>query len=50
VIWPREKTTWTAGAILLAADALTQHTAAANLFLQSALVPGSNELSLTTEH
>ncbi len=50
VIWPREKTTWTAGAILLAADALTQHTAAANLFLQSALAPGSKELSLTTEH
>lgn len=37
VIWPREKTTWTCGAILLAADALTQHTAAANLFLDSGL-------------
>lgn len=32
VIWPREKTTWTAGAILLAADALTEYTAAARLF------------------
>ena len=34
VIWPLEKTTWTAGVILLAADALIQHTAAANLFVQ----------------
>jgi len=37
VIWPKEKTTWTCGAILLAADALTQHTGAANLFLASEL-------------
>jgi hypothetical protein len=54
VIWPREKTTWTAGAILLAADALTQHTAAANLFLQSALATHSETQQLTehfiTEH
>lgn len=34
VIWPREKTTWTAGAILLAADALIEHTGAARLFTQ----------------
>ncbi len=32
VIWPHEKTTWTAGVVLLAADALTQHSRAANLF------------------
>jgi len=32
VIWPREKTTWTAGVILLAADALTEHSAASTLF------------------
>ncbi len=32
VIWPKEKTTWTAGVVLLAADALTQHSRAANLF------------------
>ena len=50
VIWPREKTTWTAGAILLAADALTRHTAAANLFLQSGLASTPDELPLTTEH
>ncbi|WP_422136860.1 MULTISPECIES: prenyltransferase/squalene oxidase repeat-containing protein [unclassified Endozoicomonas] len=37
VIWPQEKTTWTAGAILLAADALTEHTAASRLFLESSL-------------
>jgi hypothetical protein len=43
VIWPREKTSWTAGAILLAADALTEHTGAANLFLASALAPAESE-------
>ena len=32
VLWPDEKPTWTAGAILLAADALTEHTTAAKLF------------------
>jgi hypothetical protein len=32
ILWPDEKPTWTAGAILLAADALTGHTAAADLF------------------
>ncbi len=30
--WPHEKTTWTAAAVLLAADALTAHTAASGLF------------------
>ncbi len=35
VLWPLEKTTWTAAAVLLAADALTGHTPAANLFTQS---------------
>lgn len=37
-IWPEEKTTWTSGAILLAADALTEHTAAAKLFTQSTVL------------
>jgi hypothetical protein len=32
LLWPDEKPTWTAGAILLAADALTSHTAASGLF------------------
>ena len=32
LLWPEEKPTWTAGAILLAADALTEHTAASKLF------------------
>lgn len=32
LLWPDEKPTWTAGAILMAADALTGHTAAAGLF------------------
>jgi hypothetical protein len=34
--WPGEKTTWTAGAILLAYDALYNHTPAADLFLTPA--------------
>jgi hypothetical protein len=32
VLWPDERPTWTAGAVLLAADALTRHTAASRLF------------------
>lgn len=32
LLWPDEKPTWTAAAILLAADALTGHTAASKLF------------------
>ncbi len=32
LLWPDERPTWTAGAILLAADALTEHTAASGLF------------------
>lgn len=43
IIWPDEKTTWTAGAILLAADAITEHTPAAKLFLE-------NNLLLADEH
>lgn len=32
LLWPDEKPTWTAGAILLAADALAEYTAASGLF------------------
>lgn len=32
VIWPAEKPTWTAAAVLMAADALTRHTSAWHLF------------------
>ncbi|MCL6416516.1 hypothetical protein MIB92_12725 [Aestuariirhabdus sp. Z084] len=42
-IWPEEKTTWTAGAILLAADALTEHTAASRLFLSANLLPAPQD-------
>jgi hypothetical protein len=49
VIWPREKTTWTAGAILLAADAITEHTGAATLFLASALDKVDQSLHANTE-
>jgi hypothetical protein len=38
VLWPEERPTWTAGAILLAADALTGHTAASRLFTAVDLV------------
>lgn len=34
LLWPDEKPTWTAGAILLAADALTAHTPASRLFVE----------------
>ena len=32
VLWPLEKPTWTSGAVLLAADALSQYTRASRLF------------------
>jgi hypothetical protein len=38
LLWPDERPTWTAGAILLAADALTEHTAASQLFTRVSLV------------
>ena len=34
ILWPLEQPTWTSGAVLLAADALSQHTAAWHLFTQ----------------
>lgn len=45
VMWPEERPTWTAGAVLLALDALTGHTAAADFFLtdQSANAPQHTE-------
>ena len=38
LLWPDEKPTWTAGAILLAADALTEHTGASQLFCKVQLL------------
>jgi hypothetical protein len=38
LLWPEEKPTWTAGAILLAADALTEHTGASRLFTEVSLI------------
>ncbi len=32
ILWPEERPTWTAGAVILAADALTGHTPASQLF------------------
>lgn len=45
VLWPDERPTWTAGAVLLAADALTQHTAAARLFTHVELLDGQASLA-----
>ena len=44
LLWPDEKPTWTAGAILLAADALTEHTAASKLF-QQVVILGDDEVA-----
>jgi len=44
-IWPEEKTTWTAGAILLAADALTDHTDASRLFKTCASLDASDDVA-----
>jgi hypothetical protein len=45
LLWPDEKPTWTAGAIMLAADALTGHTAAAELFCSVRLLGQSQAQS-----
>lgn len=45
LLWPEERPTWTAAAILLAADALTEHTAAHHLFTQVRLLEAPNESS-----
>ena len=39
LLWPNEKPTWTAGAVLLAADALSRRTPAARLFQENAAAP-----------
>lgn len=48
IVWPEEKTTWTAAAILLAADAITEHTPAARLFLQNNLLDASQDVELAS--
>lgn len=37
-LWPEERPTWTVAAVLLAADALSNHTAAAKLFTQISIL------------
>ncbi|MFZ3208309.1 MAG: prenyltransferase/squalene oxidase repeat-containing protein [Geobacteraceae bacterium] len=49
-IWPEEKTTWTAGAILLAADALTEYTPAARLFTEVDLIHDPNSVMSHTDN
>ncbi len=46
LLWPDEKPTWTAGAILLAADALTEHTPASRLFTKVELLDYRPEESM----
>ena len=43
VLWPDEKPTWTAAAILLAADALTDHTSASHLFKEVRLLNAAQD-------
>lgn len=43
LLWPEEKPTWTAGAILLAADALTEHTPASRLLTEVRLLDTPQE-------
>lgn len=50
VIWPKEKTTWTAGAILLAVDALIEHTGAAQLFTSSSSVTQNTLVDIKGVH
>ena len=45
-LWPIEKPTWTAGAVLLAADALASRTAAAQLFSPDMKVASSKRVTL----
>ncbi len=45
ILWPEEKPTWTAAAMLLAADALTEHTPAAQLFTNVSLLDSALSLS-----
>ena len=44
LLWPDEKPTWTSGAILLAADALTNHTAASKLFVEVNVLESAEQL------
>lgn len=44
LLWPDEKPTWTAGAILLAADALTEYTKASHLFKEVRLLEPAESL------
>ncbi|MFT5033112.1 MAG: hypothetical protein ACI89D_000337 [Bermanella sp.] len=49
LMWPDEKPTWTAGAILLAADALSEYTAANHLFNRVELLESVVDVSVDAE-
>ncbi|MGI9292565.1 MAG: hypothetical protein ACR2PS_01165, partial [Pseudomonadales bacterium] len=49
IMWPEEKPTWTSAAILLAADALTEHTPAAKLFTSVSLLDSAESLDDPTQ-
>ena len=45
-LWPEEKPTWTAGAVLMAADALSNKTSAAHLFRGESMVTAGSSVNL----
>jgi hypothetical protein len=49
-VWPEEKTTWTLGAMLLAADALSGHTGASGLFTSVNLLSDPAQNSESIDH
>lgn len=49
IMWPDEKPTWTAGAIMLAADALTQYSAASQLFQDVSLLHALDDDTLEVD-
>tara|TARA_B100001094_G_C18099021_1_gene754657 strand:- start:250 stop:1326 length:1077 start_codon:yes stop_codon:yes gene_type:complete len=49
-LWPLEKPTWTAGAVLLAADALSNKTGAAHLFRNDVIMTSSPNGALANLH
>lgn len=46
-LWPEEKPTWTAGAVMLAADALSNRTSAAHLFRNEIAVTSTDRVTRT---
>ena len=47
LLWPEERPTWTAGAVMLAADALSNKTSGAHLFRNEMAVTGGSAVMLS---